>query len=673
MSKRTQNLLELTLIIIIALFSFRPVANYDFWFHAKYGEVIWKTHSLPFADFFSHTAYGAPAVPYEWLFQVVLYLVHQTGGFTGVSFLILIFTLGYLLMFRKILQDIFQLGFLPRVILVGSLFFLTYNFWVERPQSVAFFLFMLVLYLVLKMVFLNRNQLVWTIPLFWIWTNLHASMILGLYLFFGFGLVMMVVGAIHESPKPRAHHDAPLQLLIYGVINLVVTLLPPLGTKVYQLLYLFYQKHDFITQAIEEWVPLYQVQTVLLLYFAIMAVAGGMYLWAFWKSEVRSQKYELNKSSQAETGHFVDRTSYFLLLPLIPLGLFVISGVRQTPFSMPAIFLLAVPFLQQFKISLGKHYFWMLVLAIYIVLTIGYYNYREDSLSIKYNYPFKAMAFVQKNIRGNMFNEYHVGGFLMYYLGPSLKTFIDGRTDMFLPTVLPEYLQFTRKTDLSDADYFRAFSGLVSKYHISWAMLTTNKYSLSWRLGRILEDSGLWTPVYFDDNSRIYVKNDGPDGKLVSSFGMVAARPFGKRLYTIREQARQEYRRMNKIISSAVATNALGYLSLEDQKFDEAKKQFEEALRIEPTAAPPKMNLAELAAKDGNYTQAITLYRNALKDDPERGLAYLRLGQLIMQSGGSPSASSGQAREEARAIWQEGLKSTPDEEILAKLRKELGR
>ena len=111
---------------------------------------------------------------------------------------------------------------------------------------------------------------------------------------------------------------------------------------------------------------------------------------------------------------------------------------------------------------------------------------------------------------------------------------------------------------------------------------------------------------------------------------------------------------------SAVSTNAQGFMLLEDGKFGEAKKKFDEALQINPAAPAPKMNLAELAAKDGNLTQAISLYRQAIEDDPERGLAYLRLGQLILKNGGS--------KEEVKKIWEKGLTATPDEEILEKLR-----
>jgi len=174
-----------------------------------------------------------------------------------------------------------------------------------------------------------------------------------------------------------------------------------------------------------------------------------------------------------------------------------------------------------------------------------------------------------------------------------------------------------------------------------------------------------WHLVFFDDQARIFVRDDGINKRAIADFGLKAVTPLQKKLYKSdsRELAWIEYENMYKRAKSATAANALGFMLLEDGKFTEAKSHFLEALAIDPKAPAPKMNLAELSVKDGDYKEAITFYRQAIKDDPERGLAYLRLGQLIIASGGS--------EREAREIWQKGLKATPDEEILKQLREAL--
>jgi tetratricopeptide (TPR) repeat protein len=635
--------LELLLFLIIIFFSIRPVENYDFWFHAKYGEYILNTHSLPFRDVFSHTAYGSSAVPYEWLFQVVIYLVYHYLGAVGVQIIVVALVFAYFFLFRQILLEIFHLGLLPRILFISFLYLLEYDFWVERPQSAAYLLFMAVLYLVLKRIFSQKNLLILTLPLFFLWTNLHASMILGLYLFFGFGAVAIL---LYFWQKDKLHLALARDLFIFGLVNILVTVLPPLGIKVYQLLYQFFEKREFISVAISEWAPLPKLTALFYLYLVIIVAALVAFLWSL----VKDQK---------------ERRSWFFL-PFIPLGLFVISGIRQAPFTMPVLFLLFIPAIKIVKINFRSQAIFFLNLIIILSATsILYFYYRAGDLDFSPNYPVQAIPFIRENLKGNMFNEYHLGGYLMYHLGPEIKTFIDGRTDMFLPTVLPEYIGFRQLAAADDAKFLSYFNKLTEKYRVSWAILTTNRFSLSSRLARLLGEDPSWHLVFFDDQARIFVRDDGINKRAIADFGLKAVTPLQKKLYKSdsRELAWIEYENMYKRAKSATAANALGFMLLEDGKFEEAKSRFLDALAIDPKAPAPKMNLAELSVKDGDYKEAITFYRQAIKDDPERGLAYLRLGQLIIASGGS--------EREAREIWQKGLKATPDEEILKQLREAL--
>ena len=695
-------ILELILFLIIFIFSIHPVENFDFWFHIKYGEYILNTKQLPFTDQFSHTAYGSPAIPYEWLFQVIIYPIFTIFGNVGVSTLVALLVLAYSIIFRQILWEIFKVPLIPRLFLVGFIFVLGYDFWVERPQSVAYVLFMAVLYLVLKKVFLEKPSLssprkwgsinkwlLLTIPIFFIWTNLHASMILGLYLFFSFAIicwmkayfktVIPAKAGIHLTetanwiPASAGMTRTARDLFIFGTINTIITLLPPLGTKTYQLLYLFFEKREFISVVISEWVPLYKLQIRFYIYLGIMLLAGLSLIWAFLKKTKHPSVIARN-------------LDLFYFLPFIPLGLFVISGVRQTQFSLPVILLSLVPAIQILKerLKLSITIITIIIIIIFILFLSSLYFYRQEVSSVLRLYPNQAIPFIKANLKGNMFNEYHMGGYLLYKLGPEIKTFIDGRTDMFLPQVLPEYYKLTYDyhNNFEDSDFKNYFNFLVSKYDVSWAILTTERWTPIRRLARLLREDPSWHLVFFDDKADIYVRDDGKNSGVIDNFEIKAATPFGKSLYKQslplrgkqrlpsddgkegqREEAKNEYRRMQQISPSAISLNALGFMLLEDQKYEEAKKLFNQALTIDPKASAPKMNLAELAVKDGDLDQAIRLYRQALRDDTERGLVYLRLGQLIIQSGGS--------KEEAKKVWQKGLTKTPDEEILSKLRKEL--
>ena len=545
---------EYILFIIILIFSIHPVENFDFWFHIKYGEYILQTHSLPFKDMFSHTAYGAPAIPYEWLFQVTSYLIYKAFGNPGIQALVAFLVLTYSLLFRQILLEIFQISLVPRIFLVGLSFVLGYDFWVERPQSVAYVLFMATLYIVLKRVFTNeKSRLLWLcVPIFFIWTNLHASFVLGLYLFFSFAAVSFLKKDLKTAKD----------LAIFGVINTIITLLPPLSIKTYQLLYLFFEKREFIMLVISEWVPLYKLGLRFYIYLTIMTLAGASLIYSFRKKD------SIN--------------NLLLFLPFIPLSLFVITGVRQTQFSMPAILLCLLPAIKLIKLPENKLFVNFSAVTMLFAITVFSYLYQKEISSVLRLYPNQATSFIKTNLKGNMFNEYHIGGYLMYKLGPETKTFIDGRTDMFLPQVLPEYDKLINN-NFTDEEFQGYFNFLVQKYNISWAILTTERWTSIRRLARLLQSDPSWSIVFFDDKVDIYVRGDGRNDAVIKSFDVISATPYGKKLYKAerRDEARKEYERMQNMAPSATSLNALGFFSLEDKKYDEAKKYFLEALTID--------------------------------------------------------------------------------------------
>jgi tetratricopeptide (TPR) repeat protein len=296
----------------------------------------------------------------------------------------------------------------------------------------------------------------------------------------------------------------------------------------------------------------------------------------------------------------------------------------------------------------------------------GFWTYKSLYPNLAKNYPSdQSMRFIKENLKGNMFNEFFVGGYIMYKLGPDIKTYIDGRTDMFLPSILPEYIKVAGDTKADDQTYMRNFTGLMDKYHVCWAILTTNRYSLSWRLSRLLGSDPNWQLVFFDDRAYIYVRKNNQNTTTLEKFGLRAITPQRKSLYlgTEKELATLEYEKMNALSPSATSINALGFLALQKGDLNYGKTLFDKALKINPEAAAPKMNLAELAAKDGDFETAIRLYKEAISNEPDRGLAYLRLGELIIQSGGN--------RDEAITIWRQGLEATPDEEILKKINADL--
>ncbi len=606
-------IIEVLFFLTIVIFDYHTYLTTDFWFHLKVGEEIIQKQVITFTDSFSHSVFGRPIIPYEWLYQSLLYLVHSSFGITGVQIMALLILMGYLLLYRQILSEIFHLGVLGRITFCAILSLVTYSYWSERPQIIAFTLFMAILYLVLKLVFTKKNLLWLTPPLFWIWTNLHASMILGLAIFFCYG-------ALFAFRYIKSKDKSDLKLLSYfslfGLINFAITISPPLYFQVYQLLWKFFKYREIIASFIIEWNPLTQNPTALFIYIGIYILAFCIFVYGIQKRK----KYD----------HWV------LFLPLTPIALFALTGARQGPFSLPLILLFFIPFISQINFKLSKTIFITLGLFISLITATVLILFSEavkngDLAQTEKFYPTKAVPFIKTNMKGNMFNDYNYGGYLLYSLGPEQKVFVDGRTEMYVPEVFTDAKSLGDHKYEGEVEIQKYFNSLANKYKISWVILPSQNYNV-WRiLIRILYYQPNWHLVYFDDVTLIFARDDDhQNDQAIKQFSMSSVTPFQKEIYKTgqEDQALNEYLSMYKRAPSAAASNAIGSILYKQQKFNEAKFYFEQAVMLDQSSASAKVNLAEVYLRENRIQEAIILFEQAVKIDPSRISALKRLEQL---------------------------------------------
>jgi hypothetical protein len=107
--------------------------------------------------------------------------------------------------------------------------------------------------------------------------------------------------------------------------------------------------------------------------------------------------------------------------------------------------------------------------------------------------PKAAIDFVQRtNIKGNVFNEYDFGGYLIF---SGIPTFVDGRNLVFGDAFMHKYSDAISLTDIDSA--FK----LLDEYKVAWVILYP-KAPLALALAR----SGLWDEAYSDKSSIVLVR-----------------------------------------------------------------------------------------------------------------------------------------------------------------------
>jgi tetratricopeptide (TPR) repeat protein len=127
-------------------------------------------------------------------------------------------------------------------------------------------------------------------------------------------------------------------------------------------------------------------------------------------------------------------------------------------------------------------------------------------------------------------------------------------------------------------------------------------------------------------------------------------------LYIQRTQKVEAERDLRTILQfepdNAVALNSLGYMLTDDsQRYREANELLTKAHNLKPDDPVIIDSLGWLHYRQGNYVEAIRELRQAYSSYQEPAVA-AHLGEALWVTG---------AQEEARQIWQEGIKQAPDD------------
>jgi hypothetical protein len=110
-------------------------------------------------------------------------------------------------------------------------------------------------------------------------------------------------------------------------------------------------------------------------------------------------------------------------------------------------------------------------------------------------FPVAAVQWLKANptaVRGEMFNDYGWGGFLMLYL-PERKVFVDGRNDFYGGAFIAEFEQVDNVTT--------NWSAVLSRYRVGWTILPRRH-----ALNQLLALDASWSLVYTDAVTAIHLR-----------------------------------------------------------------------------------------------------------------------------------------------------------------------
>ncbi len=485
---------------IAAFFSaFFKIADLDFWWHLKTGQIILEQRAFQHTEIYSFTAAGREYIDHEWLFQVIQYLIFKVSGPAGIILFKCFLVVGiYLLLARFLVRN--QTSFpVALAVLLLSVSGGRTRF-IERPELFT------ILFLIATYVWIddylrtgNRRRL-WPVPfLFLLWSNLHAAVILGLLLQAAFLSGVWIESALKETGYP-AHYDIQkrrlVPLILLFVISMLVTGINPYG---YRVLAVPFELTAIIDSGLlhnQEWQQ--PAPTQLPFFYICLALT-------FVLTAVHFRRL-----------HF---TNLFWAAFLGYISMKYVRNVGLFCIFMPV---LIAPYLGTLS-EKASHYSTVvtssaLIFLLYLVFNTPYqFGIGEASY-----FPDQIVRFTrEKNLKGNMINSYGFGGYLIWHLYPERKIFIDGRNEVYLPLL--------EKLIASRADS-RNWKKLLNEYQIEYALL--NYVDDLERLTVVDQNHSTkityapfssthfprtnWALVYWDDNGMVLVKRNGLNQKLTS-------------------------------------------------------------------------------------------------------------------------------------------------------------
>jgi tetratricopeptide (TPR) repeat protein len=264
-------------------------------------------------------------------------------------------------------------------------------------------------------------------------------------------------------------------------------------------------------------------------------------------------------------------------------------------------------------------------------------------------YPEDAAAFVKRErLPANLFNDYNLGGFVTWRLGPEYSDYIDGRGAPFGDSVFFRSLELLDGTLDTPAWQREAAARDINTVFVSVDLEFGGALN---NLGQFCRSQG-WRPVYLDTRAAVFVRVSPETAGLITRLQLDCnnvhfdAPPTATGLRGRTEQ--YIYHRNAGAILVALGQNseALQQLDLAERAFPagdsyshyyralallytgrkvEGEQELRAALAIEPSDYAAK-SLAILCAQYGHYAEAASILGQAVKRSGQPYPLYLELG-----------------------------------------------
>jgi hypothetical protein len=578
-------LLIAILSLVAVVYFLKPVTDLDLFWHMANGRWIVQNKALPASDPFSYTTPSDnvnvhAVLTRYWISQALFYCSYAVAGWNGIVLVRFpIFALIVYFIYRR--KGEADLGAFLFFLLLATVTMLR-GFPLERPHVFTFLFFAILLFLLDDILKSGEEgderlftpKLLYPPLLMIIWANAHVGfiviqVIIATYIVTeGLKLIHPVFGAHRGKLRYK-------RLVISGVGAILASFANPNTFRGFG--HYFYQESIFPVildwqSTIETFQSIFTPQ--LILYWAVLGFCALVVLYKL----IRREQDITEIAMLAGLGYYSFNTIKFVPLFLIyavPLAALAFrKGSRST---------------LKAAISLGCS----LVIAAYFLVGQGdaaqlrnVSNFKEGRW-LPQTFPDGAVEFVRQNdLRGNMFNNFDWGGYLVWMLGPEKKVFIDNRildNRVFYHAMSID--NAVMEPEIVGKPHFKA---LLDSYRVNYIItkLYNTRVQMLPLTARLIYDTD-WVPVYQQANSVVFMRNIPANEHLIKKYAHVRYEIIDYQIGNLRGMVENFPGHSSLYI-------LMGELYLLKNDVEGAKGAFRKALEVDPKQPDALRRMGEL-------------------------------------------------------------------------------
>ena len=429
------------LLLLILIMAVRTPLDSDMWWHLRAGEETQSSGNIYRVDTFSYTKEGGKWINHSWLAQVVMFGLFQMGNYQAIALWVGITAMISMLFVYQQMEGhaILRMG----ITLLAS--FVCSVVWTPRPQIFSLLLFGLTGLILYRFKWQGKRQLFLLIPIFIVWSNLHAGYVLGIILIGAYVVGEGINQIFGQNPNEQLGWNDIRNLGLWALAGFIVAAINPNGIDMWRIPFQTVGVES-LQQLIQEWAspdfhqPLQQL--MLLLLFGTFAAVG-------------ISKKRLDGSDLVNFAFFgflalVARRNFgpfaMVAAPILSRHLSSMNEEFQTIMANwpPAKKVMAFQEKSNQSMRNSIQTGINLIVILLLIATSGYkvYSVTKKDFIEKMEYqlfPAGAVDWLNENQpEGRLFNTYNWGGYLIWKLR-GYQVFIDGRTDLYGDEIIEEW------------------------------------------------------------------------------------------------------------------------------------------------------------------------------------------------------------------------------------------